>query len=65
MAKKIRLTVSDDKNPAVKVSPGTRLEVVSVAFIDPKLKAVRVGARLCGGSGTCLALMDIEPQPKK
>jgi hypothetical protein len=37
--------------------------VVSVHFIAPDLKkAKRIGARLCGGTDTCLALVDIEPE---
>ena len=57
--------VSDAKNPQVTVRPGTKLEVVSVALAGPDLKKpAKLAARLCGGSGTCLALVEI-PQARK
>jgi hypothetical protein len=33
---------------------------VSTVLVAPDLKRIRnIGARLCGGSGTCMALVDI------
>jgi len=59
------LVVSDDKNPQVAVKPGTKLEVVSVALVGPNLKKpAKLAARLCGGTTTCLALVEI-PQLRK
>jgi hypothetical protein len=54
---KLRLVVSDEKTPAVKLRAGERLEVVAVEMITtgPRTRA-RSGARLCGGTDTCLAL---------
>jgi hypothetical protein len=60
--KKLKFIVSDEKNPKVTLKPGQRLEVVSVALADATLKKPKkIGARLCGGTDTCLALVDIDP----
>jgi hypothetical protein len=60
-AKEVRLIVSDEKKPAVKVREGMRLEVVSVKLLDPTLKKSKAtAARLCGGTTTCLALIDLD-----
>lgn len=57
---KVTLLASNDKQPAVKVKPGQLLRVTSVVLQGPDAaKIKKVGARLCGGSGTCLALLDI------
>jgi len=54
------LVVSDDKNPSVALKPGTRLDVVSVALVGPNLKKpAKLAARLCGGTSTCLALVEV------
>jgi hypothetical protein len=56
----VKLIVSDDEAPAVTLRPGMRFEVRSVPLVDPTLQAAQaIGARLCGGSGTCLALIEI------
>lgn len=56
----VKLIASDDEQPTVQLKPGMRFEVVSVSVVEPNLTDVaRIGARLCGGSGTCLALVDI------
>jgi hypothetical protein len=56
----LRLIAADDKNPKVELKPGMRLEVVSVSLLDPTLKKSRAkAARLCGGTDTCLALMEV------
>ncbi len=56
-----KLVVSEQSSPSVAIplKAGMRFEVVSVTTVDEKLDAKRVGARLCGGSGTCLAIVDI------
>jgi hypothetical protein len=55
-----RFVVSEDKRPAVTLRPGMKLEVTSVMLVDPQLKRPKnIGARLCGGSGTCLALVEL------
>lgn len=67
MAKKIsqssghKLVVSDAATPSVAIplKEGMKFEVVSVTTVDEKLLPTKVGARLCGGSGTCLAIVDI------
>lgn len=66
----IRLIVCDEENPKVTLKPGMRFEVASVSLVDPvRLDPQKIGGRLCGGSGTCLALIDvaapvINPAPK-
>ena len=69
-SRSIRFIVSDEKNPKVALKPGMRLDVVSTVLVGPDLKRIRnIGARLCGGGGTCMALVDlgtdvINPAPK-
>jgi hypothetical protein len=54
------LIVSDDKNPKVTVKPGMKLQVVTVALVGADLKKPsKVAARLCGGTTTCLALVEV------
>ncbi|MCM5680504.1 hypothetical protein M8A51_13295 [Schlegelella sp. S2-27] len=65
----MHLIVSDEKNPAVKLKKGMRLEVREVAFNTPELKKVAQASRLCGMGGACMALIDIgadvvNPVPK-
>jgi hypothetical protein len=53
--------VSDDRNPSVKVKTGMKLDVQSVKLLNPQLAAAKgLGARLCGGTSTCLALIDVQ-----
>ena len=67
--KKIKLVATNEKNPNVKLKPGMKFEVAAVQLLDPsKGKIKKRGARLCGGTDTCLALVDIEkgdPAPRK
>lgn len=59
-ASNLKLIASDDKNPAVSLKPGMKLQVVGVSLLDPQLKKARAGAaRLCGGTSTCLALVEL------
>jgi len=58
----MKLIVSNDKNPKVLVKPGTTLKVTTVSLADPQLKKPKkIAARLCGGTNTCLALVDVDP----
>ena len=58
--KTLKLILSDEKNPKVSLKLGMRLDEVAVSLADPKLKRAKpIAARLCGGSSTCLALVDI------
>lgn len=51
--------VSDEKNPKITVKPGMKLEVVTVSLVDSTLKKPKkIAARLCGGTSTCLALVE-------
>lgn len=57
---KMKLIVSDDKNPSVTLKPGMKLQVVAVDLVEPNLKASKkIAARLCSGGGTCVALIEI------
>jgi len=59
--KRVKLMVSDDKKPLGSVKPGQKLEVVAVTLSGRKAGSLKkMGARLCGGTSTCLALTDIE-----
>jgi hypothetical protein len=61
MAKKLKLMVSDSKKPLGSVKPGQKLEVVAVTLSGGKAGTPKkMGARLCGGTSTCLALTEIE-----
>lgn len=62
MAKnKVNLVVSHEKKPLGSVKPGQRLQVVAVALTGGKGGSKKaLGARLCGGTSTCLALMDVD-----
>ncbi len=58
--KKLNLIVADEKKPSVKLEPGMRLDVISVSLVEPTLKPSRArAARLCGGTDTCLALVEV------
>lgn len=69
-SRSLRFIVSDEKSPSVALKPGMRLDVVSTVLVKPDLTRIKnIGARLCGGSGTCMALVDIgteviNPAPK-
>ena len=58
---KVTFIVSDEKNPKVVLKPGMKLNVVSVKLADSDLKKPTAqGARLCGGTSTCLALIETQ-----
>lgn len=69
--KTTRFIVSKEKNPKVELKKGLKFEVRSVQLVDVTLKKIKKGgARLCGGTSTCLALIDIgdgftDPSPIK
>ncbi len=57
---KMTLIASPEKRPAVQVKAGQELRVTAVSIQGADLaKIKKVGARLCGGTSTCLALIDI------
>jgi hypothetical protein len=58
--RKMKLIVCDDEHPVVPLRAGMRFEVVSVPLVDPTLKKSQpIAGRLCGGTSTCLALVEI------
>ena len=61
----MKLIVAKQKNPKVVLKPGMKLRVVSVSMAGPDLKKPKkLAARLCGGTNTCIALVDIERDEK-
>ena len=62
MAKsKVNLIASDQKKPLGAAKVGQKLQVVAVTLSGGKAATLKkaIGARLCGGSGTCIALVDV------
>jgi hypothetical protein len=58
--KSLKLIAAEDKNPKVELKPGMRLDVVSVSLLDSTLKKSGAkAARLCGGTSTCVALVEL------
>jgi hypothetical protein len=56
----VQVIVSDDAEPSLKLRPGMRFEVRATTVVDVELKQVKkVAARLCGGTSTCLALVEL------
>lgn len=64
----LKLISSDDKSPKVGLKAGMKLQVVGVSLVDSQLKKAKISAsRLCGGTSTCVALVELgDPvsQPK-
>ena len=59
--KKITLIASTEKEPSVNVKPGQKLRVTAVVLQGADVEKIqKSGARLCGGTTTCLALIDID-----
>ncbi|TWU43657.1 hypothetical protein Poly51_62360 [Rubripirellula tenax] len=57
----IRLVESDESNPRITAEPGTKIEVIGVELVSGKTqKPLKMAARLCGGTSTCLALVRTE-----
>ena len=58
---KLTLIASDEKQPKIALKAGMKLNVVSVKLADATLKKAKpIAARLCGGTNTCLALIEID-----
>jgi len=56
----LTLIASDSRNPIGKSKPGTKLQVVSVTLAGTaSAKRPKIGARLCGGTSTCLAVFEV------
>jgi hypothetical protein len=56
----VYLIDSDESQPTVTVKPGMRFEVRATTVVDTEMKpAKKVAARLCGGTTTCLALVEL------
>ena len=62
-SKKISLVVSDSKSPSVTLKPGQSLHVKTINLIDANFKSSKIGAaRLCGGTSTCVAIIQIDDE---
>lgn len=55
---RLSLVVADSKNPEVSVRAGQRLDVVAVKLLSTQRPKKTIGARLCGGTSTCVALVE-------
>jgi hypothetical protein len=61
MARKITLISSDNKKPKIELKPGQKLDVFTISVRSPSIKGKKkIGARLCGGTSTCLAMIELE-----
>ena len=59
--KNIKLIHCDEKHPVIRLKPGMKFEVSTVPVVGIDLnKPAKIAARLCGGTSTCLALIEIE-----
>jgi hypothetical protein len=57
---KMKFIVSDERSPAVVLKAGQKLQVTTVSVVTPELKKHGpIAARLCGGTSTCLAIVEI------
>ena len=57
---KVSLIISDDKEPKVKVKDGMKIEVAVVSIVDESFKEpTKIAARLCGGTNTCMAIIEV------
>lgn len=57
----MKFIASDEENPKVELKAGMKFKVETIELVDATLMPIKKGAaRLCGGTSTCLALIDIE-----
>jgi hypothetical protein len=58
--RKMKLIMSSARRPNVKLKKGAKLKAVAVTLLNPQLKKPKArAARLCGGTDTCMALVEI------
>ena len=58
--KTVSLIVSDQV-PTLKLKAGMKFEVTTAKVVTPDLKNCKgIAARLCGGTSTCLALINLD-----
>ncbi len=56
----MRLVLHKDATPKVELRPGMKIQVEEIELLGGTAAQLKkIGARLCGGSGTCLAIIDI------
>ena len=57
---RMRLVLHKDPTPKVELRPGMKIQVEEVELLGGTAAELKkIGARLCGGSSTCLAIIDI------
>ena len=58
--RKLSLVAAKEKKPSVTVKAGQEFRVTAVTLQGPEVaKLKKAAARLCGGTSTCIALVDI------
>jgi hypothetical protein len=56
----VHLIESNDAAPALMLKPGMRFAVHATRIVDAKMRpGKKIAARLCGGTTTCLALVEV------
>ena len=56
----MKLIASDDEKPDITGKSKDGYDVISVSVVEPNLQpSARVGARLCGGTSTCVAIVEV------
>lgn len=56
----VHLIESEDSAPTIQLKAGMRFEVRTTRIVDTSLRpSQKVAARLCGGTSTCLALVEL------
>ncbi|MDQ1829791.1 hypothetical protein [Massilia scottii] len=56
----VHLIVSDDASPSIPMEPGKTWRVTTVSVVAPNMeRSNAIAARLCGGSNTCVALIEV------
>jgi hypothetical protein len=59
-AREVKLIASDDEKPDISGKREGEFEVISVPVVEPNLqRSSRIGARLCGGTSTCVAIVEL------
>ncbi len=57
---KIQLIETDEAYPTIQLEAGMRFEVATVSLVDAELKKPkRFAARKCGGTSSCLAIIQL------
>lgn len=56
----MKLIATDEEKPDITGKHEGKYDVISVSVVEPNLQpSARVGARLCGGTSTCVAIVAV------